>query len=157
MLELLWPKTGDKVLDIGFGSGWTTALLAEIVGKKIKPCETPNRSAESRTGCGGKIFAIEMLPELCEFGEKNVRKYFTAGVRFLCINGSKGYPDEAPYDRILVSAAASKLPKKLKNQLKIKGRLVIPIQNSIWLIERTGENKFREEEHYGFSFVPLIN
>lgn len=141
MLELLQPKKGDKILDIGSGSGWTTALLVEIADKE------------------GKVFAIELIPELCKFGEGNVRKYFSENSRiaFLCINGSKGHTQEAPYDKILVSASADKMPQELKNQLKINGRLVIPIKNSIWLIERTGKNKFVEKEFYGFSFVPLIN
>jgi len=177
MLELLQPKEGDKTLDIGSGSGWTTALLAEIVGKK------------------GKVFSMELIPELCNFGMKNINKYFNVelssrasiarpgiqkkkseffldsgsragmttkkrgkeAIQFLCIDGSRGYSKEAPYDRILVSAAADAMPKELKNQLKIKGRLVIPIKNSIRLVERISKNKFREEEFYGFTFVPLIN
>jgi len=138
MLELLQAKSGDKALDIGSGSGWTSALLAEIVRKK------------------GKVFSLERVPELCDFGKKNIEKYFST-VSHLCADGSKGYAEEAPYDRILVSAAPDKLPAPLKKQLKIKGRLVIPIRNSIWLIERTAKNKFKEKEYYGFSFVPLIN
>ncbi|MFH1183252.1 MAG: protein-L-isoaspartate O-methyltransferase [Candidatus Moraniibacteriota bacterium] len=141
MLELLQPKPGDKILDIGSGSGWTTTLLAEIVGRK------------------GKVFGIEIIPELCKFGEKNVGKYnfIKKGIaKITCLSGSKGYEKEALYDKILVSAAAEKFPPELKKQIKIGGRIIIPIKNSIWLIERTGKNKFKEEESYGFSFVPLI-
>jgi len=138
MLELLQPKPGDKTLDVGSGSGWTSALLAETVGKR------------------GKVFSIEVVPELCEFGQENIEKYF-ATVSHVCADGSKGYAPEAPYDKILVSAAADKMPEPLKKQLKIKGRLVVPVRNSIWLIERIAKNKFQEEEFYGFTFVPLIN
>jgi protein-L-isoaspartate(D-aspartate) O-methyltransferase len=147
MLELLQPKPNDKILDVGSGSGWTTALLAEIAGKR------------------GRVFALEIIPELCKFGEENVRKYFSVGTgrspvpttKFLCADGSRGYPPEAPYDKILVSAAAQKVPEALKNQLKIHGRLVIPVQNSILLVERLSQKKFREEEYFGFAFVPLVS
>ena len=139
MLELLKPKSGDKILDIGSGSGWTTALLAEIVGKR------------------GSVYAIEIVPELCKFGEENVKKYSSSNIQFLCTNGSRGYKKEAPYDRILVSAAADKFPLALKKQIIIGGKIVIPIRSSIWLIERLSKDKFREEEHYGFAFVPLIS
>ena len=137
MLELLQPKPGDKILDVGSGSGWTTALLAEIVGRK------------------GRVLGIEIVPELRRFGKENIKKYFIA-VEILGVNGSKGYKKQAPYDKILVSAAAGKTPAELKNQLKISGRLVIPVKNSIWLIERLGKNQFREKEHFVFAFVPLV-
>jgi protein-L-isoaspartate(D-aspartate) O-methyltransferase len=141
MLELLQPRPGDKILDIGSGSGWTTALLAKIVGEK------------------GKIFGIELVPELCKFGEENVGKYnfIKKGIaKIICLSGSRGYKKEAPYDKILVSAAAPKMPTELKKQIKIGGRIIIPIRSSIWMIERTSKNKFKEVEHYGFAFVPLI-
>ena len=88
MLELLQPEPGDKILDIGSGSGWTTALLAYIVGKQ------------------GKIIAIETIPELKEFGERNVSKYnfIEKGiVEFICADGSKGYSEQAPYDPLLLA------------------------------------------------------
>lgn len=142
MLEKLGPFPGDKVLDIGTGSGWTTALLAHIVGKK------------------GKVIGIERIKELCHFGMNNVSKYhFIEGgrVKIICSDGTKGYINEAPYNRILVSAAAEEIPRELKKQLKVGGRLVIPVRSSIWLIEKISEKDFREEEYPGFAFVPLIN
>jgi protein-L-isoaspartate(D-aspartate) O-methyltransferase len=145
MLEQLQPQPGDKVLDIGSGSGWTTALLADIIGPK------------------GKVFAIEIIPELKEFGEKNAAKYnfVEKGIaRFVCTDGSKGYEREAPFDKILASASAEKLPLSWKEQLKIGGRIVIPIGSSIWLfIKNTsagGREEFQEIEYPGFVFVPLI-
>lgn len=141
MLELLQPKSGDKILDLGSGSGWTTALISEIVGSK------------------GKVVGIEIVNELCEFGKTNIDKYsyIKKGIaEIACVSGSNGYKKEAPYDKILVSAAAEKMPVALKKQIKIGGRIVIPVRNSIWLFERISKNKFREEEHYGFTFVPLI-
>lgn len=141
MLELLKPQKGDKVLDIGSGSGWTSALLGEIVGDK------------------GKVIALEIVSELKDFGEKNASKYnFVSSdrVKFICADGSKGYEKEAPFDKILASASTDKLPLAWKKQLKIGGKIVAPIFNSIWLFQKESENSFKEEEYPGFVFVPLI-
>lgn len=141
MIELLSPKKGEKILDIGSGSGWTTALLAQIVGKE------------------GRVFGIEILPSLAEFGKKNIEKYnfIEKGiVKILCQDGSKGLEKEAPFDKILVSASADKVPEALKEQLKIKGRLVIPISTSVWVFIKKEKDIFEEKEYYGFLFVPLI-
>lgn len=141
MLELLQPKKGEKILDIGSGSGWTSALLAEIVGEK------------------GKVIAIEIIPELKEFGEKNVSKYNfveKGTVKFICGDGSQGLKEEAPFDKILVSASAEKLEPAWKEQLKIGGRIVVPIFSSIWLFIKKTEKDFEEFEYPGFVFVPLV-
>src|SRR4030042_6288125 len=142
MLEKLEPQIGDKVLDIGSGSGWTTALLAYIVGKK------------------GKVIGMERIQELCHFGMNNVSKYHLiegGRVKIVFTDGSKGYINEAPYQRILVSAAAGEIPKELKKQLAIGGRLVIPVKSSIWMIEKISDKDFQEVESPGFAFVPLIS
>ncbi len=141
MLEQLNPQAGEKILDIGSGSGWTTALLAEIVGEK------------------GKVIAIEIIPELKEFGQSNVAKYnfIEKGIaQFICGDGSKGYEKEAPFDKILVSATAKKCYSAWKEQLKAGGRIVTPIGSSIWLFIKKSEEKFEEIEYPGFVFVPLI-
>jgi protein-L-isoaspartate(D-aspartate) O-methyltransferase len=147
MLELLEPKEGEKILDVGSGSGWTTALLAEIVGKK------------------GKVFALEIIPKLKEFGEKNVSRYNfikKGTVLFIEGDGWQGLPEFAPFDKVLVSAAASRIPEKLLEQIKIGGRLVIPIGENyqtqeIVLIDKIGENKYKEKRFPGFVFVPLVD
>lgn len=141
MFELLEPKEGQKILDIGSGSGWTTALLSEIVGEK------------------GKITSLEIVPELSEFGKNNADKYgFVSQGRaeFLCVDGSKGYEKDAPYDRILVSASGDKIPEEWKKQLKEGGRIVAPVKNSIWLLVKGPDGEFTEKEYSGFVFVPLL-
>jgi len=152
MLEKLNPEKGEKILDVGSGSGWTTALLSEIVG------------GEEASECPGKIIAIETIPELMEFGKKNVSKYNFVKKNiafFICADGSKGYKKEAPYDKILCSAAAcKKIPDEWKKQLKNGGIIVAPINSSIWVFKKSlaisGREEFEEAEFPGFTFVPLI-
>lgn len=139
MLELLQPKKGQKILDVGSGSGWTTALLANIVGEQ------------------GHVFAVELVPKLKEFGEKNVAKYGFKNITYINGDGTKGLPDQAPFDRINVAAAASDIPQALKDQLAVGGKMIIPTQqNDLRLVEKIGENEFTEEIFEGFVFVPLI-
>ncbi len=141
MLEQLQPQKGNKILDVGSGSGWVTALLAQIVGET------------------GKIYAIERIEALKAYGEKNIAKYnfIEKGiVKCFCSDGAKGWSSRAPYDKIIVSASAEKIPLPLKEQLKVNGRLVIPILDSIWVIVRKDENQFEEREFPGFVIVPLI-
>jgi len=142
MLEHLNVKKGDTILDVGVGSGWTTALLSHIVGKE------------------GRVIGIEIIPELAQQAREHVGKYsfIKKGVAEVIEgDGRKGYAKEAMYDGILVSAAAKdeELPPALKEQLKIGGKIVIPIQESIWVIEKKGENEFERQEYPGFVFVPL--
>jgi protein-L-isoaspartate(D-aspartate) O-methyltransferase len=139
MLELLQPKSGHKILDVGSGSGWQSSLLAHI------------------TGDDGRVIAIERISELSKFGEDNSKKYNFKNLEFVVGDGSKGYKKEAPYDRIIVAASAfDKIPEELKNQLKIGGRMVIPVENSIWLVIKKEDNKYEEKEFPGFVFVPLV-
>ncbi|MCD6410765.1 protein-L-isoaspartate O-methyltransferase, partial [bacterium] len=77
-------------------------------------------------------------------------------VKFICADGTNGYPKEAPYDKILCSASAKELPNEWKKQLKIGGKIVTPIGNSIWVFEKKEEDKFVSKEYPGFIFVPLI-
>ncbi len=153
MLELLEPKPGEKILDIGAGSGWTTALLAYIVSQH-KEVELPKEVQLP------KIIAIERILELKQMAEKNISKYnfIEKGiVKIILADGSKGYKKEAPYDKIIAAAAATgDVPVYWKRQLKIGGRIVAPVENSIIVIDKTGRNKYNQKEYFGFSFVPLI-
>lgn len=137
MLELLRPKAGDKILDIGSGSGWQSSLLAEIVGSE------------------GSVYAIEKIRKLKEFGQKNAAKYGFKNLEFICRDGAEGLPDQAPFDKIIAAAAADEVCPAWKKQLKTGGRLVAPIKSSIWLYLKK-EGGFEEKEFPGFVFVPLV-
>jgi protein-L-isoaspartate(D-aspartate) O-methyltransferase len=147
MLELLEPKPAEKILDIGAGSGWTCALLAHIVAGE----------GDKR----GLVVGIERIPELKEMTEKNVAKYnfIKKGiVQVITADGSKGYKKEAPYDKIIAGAAATgDVPLAWRKQLKIGGRIVAPVENSVIVIDKVGRNKYNQREHFGFSFVPLVS
>ena len=141
MLGWLDAQSGEKVLDIGAGSGWSTALLSSIIGPK------------------GKVFAVEKVPELLEFGNENCKKAGLRNVQFFQAGkSSQGYGllQYSPYDRILVSATAQKLPKELLNQLKVGGKLVIPVKNDILEITKTSDHDYESKTHPGFVFVPLV-
>lgn len=141
MFELLDPRPGQTILDIGSGSGWTSALLGNIVGEN------------------GKVAAIELLPELHEMTKKNVEKFglmSTGIVECVLGDGNTGYESLQPYDRILVSAAADEIPQALKKQLVVGGKMVIPVHNHLVYIEKRGENDYYKEEFAGFVFVPLV-
>lgn len=139
MLRLLDARSGNRVLDVGAGSGWTTALLAHLVGPS------------------GLVVGVELVPELAAWGEENVRR--TSGpwatVRE-AVAGVLGVPGEAPYDRILVSAEPGRLPVELLAQLADPGRMVLPVASVMTLIVRSG-GEDRVSEHGHYRFVPLVS
>lgn len=137
MLEMLRPNEGQKILDIGSGSGYTTALLAYIVGDK------------------GSVTGLERVPYLVKYGNDNLKKYGWKNVKIIQSENGLGLEDET-FDRILVSAAANEFPLKLTQQLNIGGKLVIPVKNSIFEITKKEDGELQGVEHYGFTFVPLI-
>lgn len=138
MLEWLEPMPGQKILDVGSGSGWTTALLAYIVGPK------------------GHVYAVERVPELVDFGRQNVERLGIKNAKFYPVGQELGLLAEAPFDRILVSASADELPQELVNQLKISGKMVIPVQNDILEITKKSKSDLDIKKHEGFVFVPLL-
>ena len=146
MMEFLQPKLSDKILDVGSGSGWTVALLAEIVGQQ------------------GKVYGIERINQLAQFAIDNISKYnfIEKGiVQIFCSDGYLGLPAYTPFDKIMVAAAAEEVPDQLLKQLKIGGRMVIPIgaqhqSQDIVVIEKIDHDKFRQKNYPGFIFVPLV-
>ncbi len=142
MLELLNLRAGQKILDIGFGSGWTTALLATVAGKD------------------GRVYGLEIVPALYEFGRGNLQKFGYQNIELHNRSGWEGWPEAAPFDRILASAAAPAIPKALKAQLKPGGEMVIPVGPgpacTIKHLKKNTEQDFVEEDYPGFAFVPFV-
>lgn len=138
MLELLQPKEGEIILEVGSGSGWVSALLSEIVKDR------------------GFIYGLELIPALVEFSRDNLMTYGFDNVEiFQASTDVLGLPEQGPYDKILVSAAGYDLPDELVEQLKIGGRMVIPVNDSIFKVGKISENNIQEERYHGFAFVPL--
>lgn len=145
MLEELQPKKDQRVLDIGSGSCWTTALLAEIVGS------------------GGVVVGVEIIEELCHFGQDNLDRLGYKNTEIRCGDWEKEIKEDESFDRIQAACASPFLPAKLKKILKIGGRLVLPIEYNKWgdqsirTIVKNGPDDFDEMDHPGFVFVPMIN
>lgn len=141
MLELLEPRLGQRILTIGSGSGWVAGLLAYAVGDT------------------GKVVAFEGLNELYEQCQRNLEKFdFIKSGRIECVlgEGKDGYPVEAPYDRILVTASAEEIPPSFRGQLALSGKMVLPIRNHLCYFEKRSEDELYKEEFPGFVFIPLI-
>jgi protein-L-isoaspartate(D-aspartate) O-methyltransferase len=138
MLDLLDVAPGQRVLDVGCGSGWTTALLGALVGP------------------GGQVVGLEIVPELVAWGRENLATYAMSWARIEQAGEDVlGLPEEAPYDRVLVSAEASRLPAELVEQLAVGGVMVVPVRGRMTVVRRTaGEPEVSLEGWY--SFVPLV-
>jgi protein-L-isoaspartate(D-aspartate) O-methyltransferase len=150
MNEALELEVGNKVLEVGAGSGWHAATIAEIIAPKEAP-----RSE------WGHIYTVEIVPTLAEVAKKNVMNAgYGDRVTIVNADGSKGYPEKAPFDRIVVTAAAPKVPKPLVDQLKSGGVLLVPagsptLFQKLLKITKLSDGKIKEENLGGVSFVPL--
>ena len=137
MLEELQAEPGNRILDIGSGSGWTTALLAHMVG------------------LNGKVYGTEIIPDLVRLGQSNLSQFQFPWARIDMASQQLGRPHEV-FDKILVSAAAHHLPLALLSQLKPNGRLVIPVNTAIMIVDKDENGDLKTKQIEGFRFVPLI-
>jgi protein-L-isoaspartate(D-aspartate) O-methyltransferase len=135
---LLHVKKRDKILEIGTGSGYQAAILAEM---------------------GAKVYTIERYRELYLRAQRTLSS-LGYNADFFYGDGYEGKPQYGPYDGIIITAATNEIPEKLPRQLKIGGRLVVPFGSSIsqvmTLVIRTGEDKYEYSSHGSFVFVPLL-
>ena len=137
MLELLGPHRGERILDIGSGSGWTTALLGHIVGSD------------------GYVLGLERIEELVAFGKATTAIYDMPRIEIKKAGATLGDQKSAPFDHILVSASAREFPKELLSQVREKGTIVLPVRDAIWRIKRVNHEPLIEK-YDGYIFVPLI-
>ncbi len=142
MTELLSVFRGHKVLEVGAGSGWQAALLGHLVGPK------------------GKVFTVDINDELVEMARKNLEKTKLKNVEIIHGDGSKGLEDKAPFDRVIITAAAPKIPPPIERQVLEGGKLVAPVgdmrrqQMTLYEKTRMGLREIRSAGVY--RFVPLI-
>jgi protein-L-isoaspartate(D-aspartate) O-methyltransferase len=136
--ELLDVKKGDKILEIGTGSGYQAAVLIEL---------------------GAKVFTIERKKELM-LKAKALLPQIGYNPQFFYGDGYAGLPTYSKFDKILITAAAPGIPEKLLEQLKIRGKMVLPIgrsySQSMTLVIKTSENDYKKSEHGYFVFVPML-
>jgi len=142
MLSELDLKPGQKVLEVGSGSGYFLALISEIVEED------------------GSVFGLEVVKELAKKSKESLSSGNHKNVKVYSRNGFNGLPEEAPFDRILVSAAVRNIPQALLKQLKDKGILVAPkgprFQQDIVVIQKQGGKFITKSEIKGFIFVPFV-
>jgi len=140
MTEWLDLKEGQKVLEIGSGSGWQSAILAEIVGN-------------------GKIFTVERHSELASFAKKNLEKLGIKNVKIILGDGRLGLEEESPFDRIMITAACREIPQALLDQLSLDGLLIAPVGDdiqSLILLRKTPKGIVEIKNQKGYVFVPLV-
>lgn len=138
MTEALNAHAGMRVLEVGTGSGYQAALLAHIVGKS------------------GKVISTERVPELARMARRNLEAAKIANVEVVEWDGTRGYEPGAPYDRIIVTAAAPFVPNPLIEQLKVGGTMVIPIEDQLWEIVKDKQGHLHRKMLGFYAFVPLI-
>ena len=140
MSEWLDVKDGQNILEIGTGSGWQTAILSYLVGT-------------------GTVYSIEIHPELEKFARKNLEKFCLDNVNVILGDGSMGYPEAAPYDRIIITAACTEIPLPLLDQLSDDGLIIAPVgdtSQSLVLLKKTSKGIIEVKNESNYVFVPLL-
>ena len=140
MTEWLDVKEGQKILEIGSGSGWQSAILSKLVGT-------------------GKIFTIERHENLANFARENLKRSDVKNVQVIHDDGRLGLPDESPFDRIIITAACKAIPKILFEQLALNGLLLAPVGENIQslkLLKKTTKGIVEIKNQEGYVFVPLV-
>jgi protein-L-isoaspartate(D-aspartate) O-methyltransferase len=139
MLELLEPKEGERIMDVGSGSMWQSAILAEIAGDK------------------GKVYSIEINKDIFEFGKTNISKYPELMKRIETYNqNADPAPTGAKLDGVIAAAEVAEVPQSWRDQLNVNGRLVYPKNGSIFLEIKRSEHEFEVSQFPGFAFVPFV-
>ncbi len=140
MLELTQPRPGDRVLDVGTGSGWLAALLARAVGPS------------------GVVVTMERVPELAARAQEAFVRAGVANVVPRVGDAAQGVPDEAPYDVIVSAASSRQVPRVWIDELKPGGRLLHPISGmGLRLLRKDAQGNVTTEDHPGYVFVPLVS
>ena len=139
MTKALDFKAGDKVLEIGSGSGYQAAVLAEM---------------------GAEVWTMEIVPELAEMAESNLKEAGYENVHVKCGNGYKGWPEEAPFDAVIITAAPESIPEALVEQLREGGTMVLPVGpvNSVQTLKKVKkkDGKLKQETLIPVRFVPMV-
>ena len=140
MTEWLDVKNGQNILEIGTGSGWQSAILSYLVGS-------------------GTIYSIERHPELAKFAQENLKKLKIDNVHVILGDGTLGYSQASPYDRIIITAACTEIPLPLLDQLSENGLIIAPVggsSQSLVLLQKTPNGMFEIKNQSKYVFVPLV-
>ena len=140
MTEWLDVKRGQKILEIGTGSGWQSGILSYLIGD-------------------GAVYSIELHPELVKFAQDNLKNLKIKNVHVILGDGSIGFAQESPYDRIIITAACTEIPLPLLEQLKEGGLLLAPVGDtlqSLILLKKTSKGIIEIKNQSNYVFVPLL-
>ncbi|MEM7245296.1 MAG: protein-L-isoaspartate(D-aspartate) O-methyltransferase [Acidobacteriota bacterium] len=150
MTELAELQPGDRVLEVGTGSGYQTAVLAEMLGLGAAQDETVEDA-------GSELVSLEILPELASGAGTLLKELGYRGLDLRLADGHRGCPERAPFDAIVVTAAPARLPMALADQLAERGRLVIPVgvEHQELLVITKIDGATRERRVIPVRFVPM--